>query len=69
MDELEFKVADHAEHDEYMPNVYPPRKMFSSAPTPAGLVESVDDRTGGMRIIRRLAEVIEADGKLVTPKK
>jgi len=47
-----------------MPNAYPPRKMFSSIPAPKGVTTSEDNRTGGMKIISKLAQVIKKDGKL-----
>ena len=60
MADFEFKVADHYEHDEYMPNALPLRKMFStSTPEHTGVNDT--------RTIRALADAIEQDGKLVTP--
>lgn len=68
-EDLEFKLSDHQEHDGYMPNVYPRRKMFSSSPAPKGIDVSPDNRNGGMGILLALAKAIKKDGKLKTPKK
>lgn len=68
-EDFEFKLSDHVEHDGYMPNVYPPRKMFSSSPAPKGIDVSPDNRTGGNTILLALAKAIKKDGKLKTPKK
>lgn len=67
-EDFELKLNDHVEHDGYMPNVYPPRKMFSKSPAPQGIEMSPENRNGGMKIIRRLATVIKLDGKLKTPE-
>lgn len=66
--DFELKLNDHIEHDGYMPNVYPPRKMFSKSPAPQGSIVSEENRNSGMKIIKRLAQVIKDDGKLKTPK-
>lgn len=68
-EDFEFKLSEHQEHDGYMPNVYPPRKMFSTSPAPKGLEVSDNNRTGGMRTLRALAKAIKKDGKLKTPEK
>lgn len=50
----EMKPADIVEHDGYMPNTYPPRKMFSSI--------KVGEHTSGskdMRIIRAIAKIVK----------
>lgn len=67
MDSVEIKLSSHQEHDGYMPNVYPPRKMFSSTPQVAGGLVSEDNHTGGMITLKKLAEAIEKDGKLHVP--
>jgi hypothetical protein len=62
--DFELKLNEHVEHDGYMPNVYPPRKMFSTSPAPQGVETSEENRNGGMKLIKKLAEAIEQDGKL-----
>ena len=51
------KLNDHAEHDGYMPNVYPPRKMFKTRPVSQAQY-TADNATGGMRGIKKLGEYI-----------
>ena len=67
MNSVEIKLSSHQEHDGYMPNVFPPRKMFSSIPPKKGGLVSEDNHTGDMKTLKKLAEAIEKDGKLHVP--
>lgn len=64
----EFSVNTHDETDEYMPNAYPPRKLFSSRKV-SDAQHTEDDKDGTMRTVKAVKKVIDADGKLVTPDK
>lgn len=58
----ELRLNTHLQHDNDMQDALPRRKMFSSSPV--GHETVVDNKGEGARIVKRLAKVIESDGKL-----
>ena len=68
MDTPELKPSTLEETDNYMPNAYPRRKMFSSIKV--GDQQHTDDQKDGtMRTVKGMLKAIKADGELVTPEK
>lgn len=52
-EEIELKINEHVEHDGFMPNVYPPRKMFSTSKV------TNDNKQGSdMRTLKALGKAI-----------
>ncbi len=61
-------VSRFDQDDHLMTDASPARKMFSSSPVGEGYEVTQDNKTGGMRIIKKLAEAIKSGGKLKTPQ-
>ncbi len=59
MDTPEMKTADHEEHDEYMPNAEPRRKMFSSLPV-SEAQHTEDAKDGGMATVKAVGEAVSS---------
>lgn len=53
---IELTINEHQEHDGYMPNVYPPRKMFSSRPVTK---ENNPEQGTDMRAVKKMAKYIK----------